>query len=86
MNRKHRSALAKFRAGVAPIRLATGRYEGLEVDDRICPIYKNEIETEEHVITRCPSYSVPRYILYNASTQLCDDFKSFTDIKKICFI
>ncbi len=58
MNRKHHSALAKFSAGVAPIRLEIGRYEGLEVDDRICPICKNEIETEEHVITRCPSYIV----------------------------
>ncbi len=73
-----------FRAGVAPIRLETGRYEGLEVDDRICPICKNEIETEKHVITRCPSYSVPRSILYNACTQLCDDFNSFTYIKKLC--
>ncbi len=52
MNRKHRSALAKYRAGVAPIRLETGRCEGLEVEDRICRICKNEIETEEHVITR----------------------------------
>ncbi len=35
MNRKHR----KFRAGVAPIRLETGRYEGLEVDDCIYAQY-----------------------------------------------
>ncbi len=86
MNRKHHSSLAKFRAGVDPIRLETGQYEGLEVNDRICPICKNGIETEEHVITRCPSYRVPRDILYNACTQLCDDFNSFTYIKKLCFI
>ncbi len=61
----------------------TGRYEGLEVDERICPIWKNEIETEEQVITRCPSYSVPRNILYNACPQLCDDFNSYTDIQKL---
>ncbi len=78
MNRKHHSALAKFRTGVAPIRLETGRYEDLEVDECICLICKNEIETEEHVITR--------NILYNACNQLCDDFNSFTDIKKLCFI
>ena len=28
---KHRSAFAKFRCGVAPIRIETGRYEGLEL-------------------------------------------------------
>jgi hypothetical protein len=86
LNKKHRCALAKFRAGVAPIRLETGRYEGLEVDDRICPICKNETESEEHVITRCPSYNVPRHILYNACAQLCDNFKNLTDSKKLCFI
>ena len=37
-NRKHRSAMAKFRMGVAPIRLETGRYEGLSVEDRLCPL------------------------------------------------
>ncbi len=86
MNRKHCSALAKFRDGVVPIRLETGRYESLEVDERICPMCKNKIEREGHVITRCPSYSVPKYILYNAYTQLSDDFNSFTNIKKLCFI
>ncbi len=61
VTRKHCSALAKFRVGVDPIRLETGRYEGLEVDERECPICKNKIEAEEHVITRCPSYSIPMY-------------------------
>jgi len=28
---KHRSALCKFRCGVAPIRIETGRYENLKV-------------------------------------------------------
>ncbi len=62
MNRKHRSALPKFRAGVTLIRLETGRYEGFDVDERICPICKNEIETDENVITRCPYYRVLRNI------------------------
>ena len=32
--RRHRSACAKFRCGVAPIRLETGRYERLSIDQR----------------------------------------------------
>ena len=32
----HRSALAKFRMGIAPIRIETGRYEQLPVNERIC--------------------------------------------------
>ncbi len=57
----------------------------LEVDGCICPKCKNEIETKEHIITRCPSYNVPRDILYTACIQLCDEFNCFTDIKKLCY-
>ena len=31
---KHRSAFAKFRYSVAPVKIETGRYENLVVEDR----------------------------------------------------
>ena len=34
---KHRSACAKFRCGVAPIKIETGRYENLVVEEWTCP-------------------------------------------------
>ena len=34
--KNHRSALCKFRCGGAPLRLETGRYEGLPVNRRTC--------------------------------------------------
>ena len=52
---KHRSSLSKFRSGVAPLRLETGRYEGLEVDQRICSICHSSDEDEKHVL-HCPLY------------------------------
>jgi hypothetical protein len=33
---KYRSTYAKFRAGVAPLGIETGRYERLEVNERLC--------------------------------------------------
>lgn len=36
LSRKHRSAFAKFRCGVAPLRIETGRYENLSVENRTC--------------------------------------------------
>ncbi len=56
MNFKHRSAIAKFRSGVAPIRLETGRYEHLNADERVCHVCNTEVESEEHVLTRCHAY------------------------------
>ena len=53
----HRSALAKFRCGVAPIRLETGRYEHLPVEQRKCIFCSsNVIETEMHVLLECSLY------------------------------
>ena len=36
LNRQHRSTLAKFRCGVAPLRIETGRYERLTLEQRVC--------------------------------------------------
>lgn len=49
MSPYHRSALSKFRCGVAPIHIETGRYEGLEGLDRKCPFCDNVLD-ESHVI------------------------------------
>jgi hypothetical protein len=35
MRGKYRSAFAKFRAGVAPLRIEIGKYERLEVNERL---------------------------------------------------
>ena len=50
MPRAHRSALSKFRLGVAPIRVETGRYERLPVSERICFHCKTCVEDELHVL------------------------------------
>ena len=46
MSQTHRAAFAKFRAGVAPLRIETGRYEGLHISQRVCPAY---VEDEYHI-------------------------------------
>ena len=66
MTRSHRSALAKFRCGVAPIRLETGRYEKLPVNERFCPFCLDCIEDECHVILECPVYYDMRVPLLEA--------------------
>ena len=48
---KHRSAFSKLRLGVAPIRIETGRYEGLKLENRICPFCADStVESELHVL------------------------------------
>ena len=46
LNRQHRSALAKLRCGVAPLKIETGRYERIPHDQRFCFNCANKVEDE----------------------------------------
>jgi hypothetical protein len=47
---RYRSAFAKFRCGVTPLRIETGRYENKNVNERVCFICHDQIEYEKHVL------------------------------------
>ena len=49
MQISHRSSFAKFRMGVSPLRIETGRYERIAEIDRICFNGNDAVESEEHV-------------------------------------
>ena len=61
---RYRRAFAKFRCGVAPLRIETGRYENKELNERVCFICNNEIEDEKHVLLACPLYADLREQLF----------------------
>ena len=83
--RKHRSALSKFRSGVAPLRLETGRYEGLEVDQRICPICHSSVEDEKHVLLHCPLYVDFRNALFKQACEVNASFGNYTENEQLVF-
>ena len=51
-----RSSIAKFRIGIAPLRLETGRYEGLAVNQQTGFNCNENVESEQHVLLKCPLY------------------------------
>ena len=63
MTKTHRRSFSKFRCGVAPLRLETGRYEGLSESERTCFNCDGIIENEEHVLLECPLYEDIRQTL-----------------------
>ena len=85
-NKNYRSALAKFRCGVAPIRLETGRYEQLQIDERICPTCNEEIEDEEHVLIRCNTYNDVRQEVFRFANSIDVNFDNMDDRDKLCFV
>ena len=83
----HRSAFSKFRCGVAPIRLETGRFERLKVEDRVCFHCKNaDIEDEFHVMLKCPLYHDIRVTLFTEALKTEAEFLNFDDCEKLKFL
>ena len=83
---RKRALLFKFRSGVAPLRIETGRYEasrygqkGLPVHERVCLCCASGVEDEEHVLCVCPLYSSIRSRLLQA----CNTFNSSLDFYRI---
>ena len=56
-NRQTRSLMAQIRCGILPIRIETGRFCNLPVENRLCEICnQNEVEDEFHFLMECPFY------------------------------
>ena len=52
--------MAKLRCGVLPIKIETGRFVNLALEDRICEVCNlNEKEDELHFICKCELYNEP---------------------------
>jgi hypothetical protein len=82
----HRSAFAKFRCGVVPLRIETGRFENLRIEERICCFCSDFIEDEAHVLLNCTLYDDFRENLFNVAKSYTVDFMSFNNEEKIMFL
>jgi hypothetical protein len=80
------SAFAKFRCRVAPIRLETGRYENIRLEERCCFNCSNLIEDETHVILHCPVYSDFRNNLFTEVLKVNRNFMRLSDCQKMVFL
>ena len=85
-NISHRGTLAKFRSGSAPIAIETGRYNGLNVNERKSFSCKDAVEDEIHVLLHCPGYRSLRDELLYEAEQTLDGFTNLSDTEKISFI
>jgi len=86
LTRGQRSALAKFRCGVAPLRIETGRFEGLARADRRCFSCTDRIESERHALLSCKMYDHIRKDLFDKISQYVVDFHSLSKSDKLCHI
>ena len=51
-----RSMFAQFRSGILPIKLETGRFTNIPLDERVCDICSEGVESETHLLFDCHLY------------------------------
>jgi uncharacterized protein YeaO (DUF488 family) len=84
---RQRSALAKFRCGVAPIALETGRYTNTPLEQRTCFICgAGTVETEAHVLLHCPLYIDIHNEVRECAQRVDETFNDMTEAEKLAFI
>ena len=82
-----RKSLAKFRLGVLPIRIETGRYERpvKSAIERICTQCNQQVpEDEVHFLLHCPKHDAIRVIFLPKIT--LNDFPNLNDLAKLKYL
>ena len=87
LSKTEKSHLAQFRCGILPLRLETGRYVCLSVNERICTLCNvNETEDEVHFLLRCACYNDLRRLLTKKAIETRVDFSTLTDSQKLVYL
>jgi phosphorylcholine metabolism protein LicD len=81
----HRTAFSKFRCGVAPLRVETGRYEGLDILERKCQ-FSDSIEDESHVFLDCFVYDDLRQSLFEKAKTVENAFVQMSKNEQLIFL
>ena len=83
---RYRSAFAKFRCGVAPLKIETGRYERKDVHERVCFNCSSTLEDERHVLLNCPLYEDLRQTMFIDILGVNNNFSELSDEDKFIYL
>ena len=70
-----RKVLTRLRCGVNELRIHTGRFDGLEVDQRVCRLCADGIEDERHFLLTCEQYQDGRVQLWQTIDRLVSEYR-----------
>ena len=78
-----RKQVTKFRLSNHQLMIEKGRHQGINADNRTCPLCKNGVETEFHFLFSCPIYKFQRELLINPIVGPYENFHNWTEGQKI---
>ena len=82
LTKNERSHLAQFRCAVLPLKIETGRFSGLAIEDRLCQVC-DQHAVEIHLLLHCNIYNDFREILIDKSVRRDTNFITMTDAEKL---
>ena len=82
---RHRAAFAKFRCGVAPLRIESGGFENIPLEERKC-LFCNFIESKSHALLDCILYTDLRSELFAKAEAVNEEFIFFSAEHKLIFL
>ena len=83
-----RSLLAQLRMGILPLRIETGRFSNLKINERLCQMCKTgEVEDEIHFLFKCERFKECRQLYMSKFAEKIERFNEMSDQEKIstCF-
>ena len=87
INKYDRSFLAKFRCGILHLRIETGRFNGLKLEERICQCCNSsKVESELHFLCECSKYTELRNKMFQKVTERYPEFPVMTLEERFSFL
>ena len=86
-DRQKRSLVAQVRIGILPLRIETGRFSNIALNERHCYMCPgNDVEDEIHFICKCPLYEDLRDNLFHSALQKSPIFMTMNDTQKLVYL
>ena len=87
LSRNKCSLFAQLRNGILPLRVETGRFKGLPLQERTCEYCLNgSVEDEHHFLFICNKWDEIRQPFLNKCKDVCPDFADMDEVERFRFV
>ena len=87
LSRNKRSIFAQLRMGILPLRIETGRFQNLDLNNRTC-FYCNsqQVEDEYHFIFQCTHFDHLRTPFLAKCSEMDENFDTMDEVEKLRYV
>ena len=87
LSHNKRSLFAQIRTGVLPLRVETGRFMGLPLQERQCVYCQNEsVEDEHHFLFLCSAWNEIRSPFLDKCKEVNPEFDNLDEVEQFRFV